>query len=169
MKKDYVLVAYASKYGSTAEIAHKIGETIAKNGTPVDIFEVRDVPELKKYTAVVLGSAVYIGRWRKDAVRFMKIHEKELSEKKVWIFSTGPTGKGEPVKLLEGWDFPSGLKPVAERINPRDITVFHGAVDVSKLNSLHKYMVGKVKVPVGDFRDWKIIVEWAESISMEMR
>jgi menaquinone-dependent protoporphyrinogen oxidase len=165
MKENYVLVTYASKYGSTAEIAEKIGETIANKNFHVDVLEVRQVADLKKYGAVVLGSAVYIGRWRKDAVRFMKIHEKELSEKKVWIFSTGPTGTGDPVQLLEGWDFPESLKPVAEKIQPRDITVFHGAVDTEKLSRLHKYMVGKVKAPVGDFRDWKRIVEWAENIT----
>jgi menaquinone-dependent protoporphyrinogen oxidase len=165
MKENYVLVTYASKYGSTAEIAEKIGETITNKNFHVDVLEVRQVADLKKYGAVVLGSAVYIGRWRKDAVRFMKIHEKELSEKKVWIFSTGPTGKGDPVQLLEGWDFPESLKPVAEKIQPRDITVFHGAVDTEKLSRLHKYMVGKVKAPVGDFRDWKRIVEWAENIT----
>ena len=164
MKKD-ILVAYASKYGSTAEIAKKIGEVLTQKGLSVKVAEVKNVHDLSSYRAVILGSAVYIGRWRKDAVRFMKAFETDLREKKVWIFSTGPTGNGDPVELLVGWDFPTSLKPIAEKIKPEDIIVFHGAVDMEKLNRLHRYMVNKVKAPAGDFRVWADIIAWAEGIA----
>ena len=159
-----VLVVYASKYGSTAEIAEKIGEVLTKKGLSVKVTEVNNVHDLSTYRAVILGSAVYIGRWRKDAIRFMKVFEKDLIGKKVWIFSTGPTGEGDPVELLEGWDFPKSLKPIVEKVQPEDIKVFHGAVDMEKLNGLHRYMVKKVKAPVGDFRVWDDIIAWAEGI-----
>ena len=152
-------------YGSTAEIARKIAEVIAGKGIEVQLSEIKQAPDLREFSVVVLGSAVYIGRWRKDAVRFMKVHEKELAEKQTWIFSTGPTGKGDPVELLEGWDFPKNLKPLAKRINPVNTTVFHGAVDPEKLSGMHKYMLGKVKVPVGDFRVWDEIEKWAIQIA----
>ena len=167
--KHNILITYASRYGSTAEIAERIGAVISRNGLNARVAEVREVYDLKEYTAVVIGSAVYVGRWRKDAIRFMKVHEKDLSEKDVWIFSTGPTGTGDPVKLLEGWKMPKALEPVVSRIRPKDITVFHGAVDPEKLSGLHRFMVKKVEAPVGDFRDWEAIEAWAGIISDSLK
>jgi menaquinone-dependent protoporphyrinogen oxidase len=67
-----VLVTYASKYGATAEIAEKIGEVLRQEGVPADVLPVKQVDDLTPYTAVILGSAVYIGRWRKEAVKFLE-------------------------------------------------------------------------------------------------
>jgi menaquinone-dependent protoporphyrinogen oxidase len=163
-----VLVSYASKYGSTAEIATQIGNTLTENGLETDVLEVKEVHDLGAYDAIVLGSAVYIGRWRKDAVRFVKMHEKALVEKRVWIFSTGPTGQGDPVKLLEGWKFPKKLERSADRIKPEDIAVFHGAVDPAKLSGIQRYMIRKTDVPTGDFRQWETITTWAKNIADEL-
>ena len=164
-----VLVAHASKYGSTAEIAEKIGEVLNKAGVPAEVLPVKQVKDLTNYTAVVLGSAAYIGRWRKEAVKFLKSNEKWLAERPVWIFSSGPAEKGEPVQLLKGWKYPGKVQPYIDRIKPRDITVFHGVVDTNKLNALEKYMIKMVKSPFGDFRDWDAIAAWAVKIVDELK
>ncbi len=83
----------------------------------------------------------------------------------VWLFSSGPTGEGDPVKLLEGWRIPGAVEPIVDRIQPKDIVVFHGDVNVEKLNFIEKSMVKNVKVPVGDFRDWDAITSWAVAIA----
>ena len=160
-----VLVTYASKYGATEEIAQKIGEVLTGAGLLTDVMPVKQVSDLSGYDAVILGSAVYIGQWRKEAVKFLKANEITLTERPVWLFSSGPTGEGDPVELLQGWQFPKGQQEIADRIQPRDIFVFHGDVDTNKLNSLHKWMIGKVDAPVGDFRDWEAIISWASSIA----
>jgi menaquinone-dependent protoporphyrinogen oxidase len=159
-----VLVTYASKYGSTAEIAGKIGEVLRQNGLTTEVLPAKQVRDLGAYHAVVLGSAVYIGQWRKEAVRFLEKNAEGLAQRATWIFSSGPTGEGDPVELLQGWTFPPKIRPIAESIQPRDIVVFHGNVDVNRLNFLHKWMIDKVESPVGDFRDWDAITAWAESI-----
>ena len=164
-----VLVTYASKYGATAEIAQKIGETLIKASLSTDVSPAKQVRSLLEYDAVILGSAVYIGQWRKEAVQFLKSNENILGQKQVWLFSSGPTGEGDPVKLLEGWKFPKGQQEIADRIQPRDIVVFHGKVDTNKLNFLHKWMASKVEAPVGDFRDWDVITSWALSIAKEIK
>ena len=92
-----ILVAYATKYGATAEIAEKIGQVLDEAGVPVDVVPVKKVKALDSFSAIVLGSAVYIGRWRKEAVNFLKKNEKALTERDVWLFSSGPTGEGDPV------------------------------------------------------------------------
>lgn len=164
-----ILVTYATKYGATAEIADKIGQVIRQAGLPLDVLPADRVADLSPYKAVVLGSAVYVGRWRKEAVTFLKANEKVLAEKFVWLFSSGPTGMGNPIELMKGWRFPKDLQHIADRIQPQDITLFHGAVDLKKLNRLHKWMVKKVESPIGDFRDWNAITAWAKAIADELK
>jgi menaquinone-dependent protoporphyrinogen oxidase len=161
-------VAYATKYGATAEIAQKIGEAFRQAGLAADVRPVAGVGDLRPYGAVVLGSAVYIGQWRKEAAKFLQAHEAELAEKPVWLFSSGPTGEGDPVELTQGWKFPGKLQPIADRIGPRDIALFHGATDPDKLNFIERWMLKNVKTAVGDFRDWEAITSWARTIAEEL-
>jgi len=164
-----VLVAYATKRGATAEIAEKIGEVLRNNGLQVDVLPAGQDRDITLYTAVVLGSAAYIGQWRKEAVTLLKENEKILSTIPVWVFSSGPTREGDPVELLKGWLYPNGLKQVIERIKPRGITVFHGAVSRDKMNFLERLMLKNVKSPIGDFRDWDAIAAWAGAIADELK
>ena len=164
-----VLVAYATKHGATEEIAEKIGEVIRSAGPVVDVLPADRVSDLTPYEAVVLGSAVYVGQWRKQAVRFLKANEEKLSELSVWIFSSGPTGEGDPVELLKSWRFPEGLQAVLDRVQPRGIAVFHGAVDPKELGFVEKRMIKMVKAPSGDFRDWRAITAWSASIADSLK
>lgn len=159
-----VLVAYATKYGATAEIAEKIGDVLREANFSTEVMPVKEVNDIIQYQAVILGSAVYIGKWRKDAVKFLEANEKELTARAVWLFSSGPPGEGDPVELLDGWRFPEAQGPIADRIQPRDIAVFHGEVNLDKLNFFEKWVSTKVKSPMGDFRDWEAISAWAASI-----
>ncbi len=169
MMDKQVLVAYGTKYGATAEIAERIGEVLRQAGLQADVLPADRVGDLGAYTAVVLGSAVYIGQWRKEAVKFLKDHETALAGKLVWLFSSGPSGEGDPVELLQGWQLPGKLQPVADRIGPRDVAVFHGAVDVNKLSFFEKWIVKNVKTPTGDYRDWEAITAWATAIAEELQ
>ena len=161
----HVLVTYATKHGATVGIAEKIGEVLQEAGLPTDVMPVKQVKDLSPYSAVVLGSAVYIGRWRKEAVKFVEKNEKELAERDVWFFSSGPTDEGDPVELVEGWTFPEKLQPAADRIQPHDIAVFHGVLDPDTLNFIERTMLSKMDVPEGDFRDWEMITAWATAVA----
>jgi menaquinone-dependent protoporphyrinogen oxidase len=156
-----VLVAYGSKYGATAEIAEKIGETLRQAGLDVDVTPVKSAGPVSDYQATVIGSAVYIGQWRKEVGNFLRNNEELLCERPVWLFCSGPPNKGDPVELLKGWRYPQGLAPLIERLKPRDIAVFHGRVDLAKMNFFYKWMVNRTKTPAGDFRDWNAIAGWA--------
>ena len=160
-----ILVAYASKYGATEGIAQKIGEVLTSAGWQVDVLPAERAKNLESYTAVVLGSGVYIGKWLKDAAKFLEANENALAQRPVWLFSSGPLEAGDPVALLKGWLIPTGLQPVVDRIQPRQITVFHGCVDMEKLNFIDKFMLTNIKSPVGDYRDWDAISAWAEGIA----
>jgi menaquinone-dependent protoporphyrinogen oxidase len=161
-----ILVSYASKYGATQEIAEKIGGTLQKAGLQVDVKPVASVQGLDQYQATILGSAIYIGKWQKEAVVFLQTNEKTLAGRPFWLFSSGPTGTGDPVELLDGLRVPVALQPVVDRIHPSDITVFHGFINPEKLNFMEKFAIKNiVKKPMGDFRDWDAIVAWANTVA----
>jgi menaquinone-dependent protoporphyrinogen oxidase len=160
-----VLVAYATKYGATAEIAEKIGQVLRGAGLDADVLPVDRVGDLPSYKAVILGSAAYVGSWRKQAAAFLKANEKVLAGQLVWLFSSGPTGEGDPLELTQGWRLPKALQPIADRIQPRDIALFHGAVFREKLSLIEKWMIKMVNAPAGDFRDWEAIAAWATAIA----
>jgi menaquinone-dependent protoporphyrinogen oxidase len=165
-----ILVTYASKYGATKEIAQKIGEVLRQAGLLVDVLPVDGMRDLSSYNAVILGSAVYVGRWQKESAEFLRSNEKTLASRPVWIFSSGPTGEGDPVELVEGQRLPAALQPIADRIQPRDIAVFHGYINPSKINFIEKWSIKSlVKKPFGDFRDWEAITSWATSIAETMK
>jgi menaquinone-dependent protoporphyrinogen oxidase len=164
-----VLIAYATKYGATAEIAEKIGQVLGQAGLSTDVKPVKLVRDLSPYQAVVLGSAVYIAQWRKEAVKFLQANEKRMAEMPVWLFSSGPVGEGDPVELLNGWRLPKAVQPIVDRIEPRGITVFHGYINVEKMNFLERGMIKNVGSPTGDFRDWETITSWANAIADELK
>lgn len=164
-----VLVAYGTKHGATAEIAERIGRVLRQAGLSADVRPAARVADITPYKAVILGSAVYIGQWRRDAAKFLKAYEEGLAARPVWLFSSGPTGEGDPVELTKGWRFPKKLQPVADRIRPRDLALFHGALDPKKMSPLEKWMIKNVKAPLGDYRDWEAVVSWAGSIATALK
>jgi menaquinone-dependent protoporphyrinogen oxidase len=160
-----VLVAYATKYGATEEIAKQIGQTLQETGLSVEVKPAEQVGYVAAYDAIVLGSAVYAGMWRKEAANLLTEKESELMDRPVWLFSSGPTGEGDPVELMKGWRFPENLQPVADRIGPRDIAFFMGELNLNKLNLPEKMIIKAMKAPTGDYREWEVIKGWAKEIA----
>jgi menaquinone-dependent protoporphyrinogen oxidase len=159
-----VLIAYASKHHATKGIAFVIGKYLEDNGLKVDILAADKVDDIGHYDAVVLGSAIYAGRWQSEAVDFIKNRVDELLRLPVWVFSSGPTGEGDPVELVKGVLYPAALEDYMTQIQPRDITVFHGKLDKEELALWERLIVTGVKAPVGDYRNWGQIQEWAGKI-----
>lgn len=162
---DGVLVAYASKHGSTGEIAQQIGAVLRDAGLSVVVAPVGEATDLTPYSAVVLGSAVYMGRWRSEASGFVTRHADQLAARETWIFSSGPTDDGDPVELTDGWTFPKSLQATIERIEPRDVKLFHGKLDRDELGVFERWIVRAVKAPMGDYRDPATIAAWARDIA----
>jgi hypothetical protein len=87
-----VLIAYSSVHGSTAEIARALALTLCRTGFDVDVVPVAEVQDVSGYDSVVLGSAVYGGKWRKDALEFLDRFTPVLSHRDIWLFQSGPLG-----------------------------------------------------------------------------
>ena len=164
-----VLVAYATKYGSTAGIAAKIGNVLNDRGMRVDVCPMSDVEDLSAYDAFVLGSAVYIGRIRKDARRFLKTNVSTLSSRPTWLFSSGPTDEDEEFDVrMSGWYAPASVRELVATIKPREKRVLSGAIDPTRTSGLDKWMLDRVGAKQVDARDWNEIAEWADEIALDL-
>jgi len=156
-----ILVAYASKHGATGGIAQHIARSLSEAGKEAETRSVTEVDDLGEPEAVVIGSAVYAGSWRKEAVEFVDAHAEELARLPVWLFSSGPLGE----QVADDEEQPKQLAEIRERISPRGHKVFFGALDAGKLSFGERMIVKAVKAPEGDFRNWDEIAGWANGIA----
>lgn len=164
-----VLVAYASKHGSTAEIAEKIGTVLKEDGIDVAVMPVKEVKDPTVYGAVVLGSAAYYGRWRGEAVKFLKTNAIQLAGMPVWLFMSGPTGKGDPMELLKGVLYPASMQPVIDAVKPREVAAFHGNSSPENFGGWERWILRRVGGDAADFRDWNAITAWARGIAGKLK
>ena len=160
-----ILVAEASRHGSTLAIAQALAHAL-QEGLPDSTVEVRAVDDtlaVAPYDAVVLGSAVYMGRWLEPARRFARRHAGELLHKPVWLFSSGPTGE----MPKEGAE-PHDAADIAQEVDARGHEVFLGRLDREDLGLAERAVVGVVHAPYGDFRDWPAVQAWGRRIAAEL-
>ncbi|HEX2620005.1 MAG TPA: flavodoxin domain-containing protein [Phototrophicaceae bacterium] len=164
----HVLVTYASKYGSTAEIAAAIATTLKADNIKVDLYPVQQIELLSPYDAVIVGSAIYAGHWLHDAAEFLKRFEDELSQIPVWLFSSGPTSDEDMQRILKDASFPKELLPLTDHITPRDIAMFHGKISMRSLNLAERLIIRAMHVTPGDFREWDEVKQWTLHIREEI-
>lgn len=160
-----VLVTYASEHGGTAQIAQTIAKVLRQFNLEVTSRRMEEIDNLGVYEAIVLGSAVYLGDWLPEAQKFLNKYQKQLAQVPLWLFSSGPTGSDDPVKLLNGELVPPALADLVESIHPREIRVFHGKIDLRRLPPKDREIIKAAGVPRGDYRDWASIKLWATEIS----
>jgi menaquinone-dependent protoporphyrinogen oxidase len=159
-----ILIAVASKHGSTREIADVIAEELGAQNLTSDLQEAGEVGQITGYDAVILGSAIYAGNWLPEAKRFAEQFQTELSKLPVWLFSSGPLGADNP----KPHDDPARLAAPMGEVKIRDHKVFVGKLDAATLGFAERMIVKAVKAPTGDFRDWKAIRGWARSIATQL-
>lgn len=169
-----ILVAYATTYGSTQEVAKAVAETLRTGGLKVDVQPARSVRALEGYRAVVLGAPLYIWRWHKDARGFLRQHQQALTGRPVAVFALGPTGSRTDEKEWQG------ARTVLEQelsrhpwLKPVAVELFGGKYDPAKLRFAHRLMAVLPgtplhNMPAADFRDWTAIRAWASGLAAEL-
>jgi menaquinone-dependent protoporphyrinogen oxidase len=155
-----VLVTAASSHGATTNIASVIGGTLHVHGLEVDVVPLADVKTLDGYDAVILGSGVYTGHWLREALSFARRHRKQLAQKSVWLFSSGPIG--DPPRPLEE---PAGIAELVEATSALGHKLFAGRLRYDELNLVEKMVARTIHAPDGDFRNWRDIHAWADEIA----
>jgi menaquinone-dependent protoporphyrinogen oxidase len=160
-----ILVAVASKHGSTREIAEAITEELRNSSLDVDLHDVNEVRDISHYNAIILGSAIYVGSWLPEAKRFAEQYQEGLLKVPVWLFSSGPLGVENPRPP----DDPDKLASAVGEVRARDHKVFVGQLDPAKLGLGERLLAKVVGAPAGDFRDWDAIRVWARGLATELR
>lgn len=154
-----VLVAYATKMGSTAEIAAAIGTELRAHGHQVEVRNVAEVTSIAGYDTVVLGSAIYVRRWRPEAVRFLRKHAEELRNRQVWLFHSGPVGPDKDQEQA----MPRNVRRLAQRIGAEPAMTFAGRLEPDSAKGfLARWLAGDL---AADSRDWLLIKDWAADVA----
>ena len=122
---------------------------------------------MEGYDAIVLGSAVYMRRWRREARRFLEQHAGELATTPFWIFSSGPVG--DPEQRDPTWEEPAKVIALAERLGVREHVVFGGSVPAHPTSFVQKSMARNTPEEFRDLRDWDEIRAWARRIAESLR
>ncbi|HOU15062.1 MAG TPA: flavodoxin domain-containing protein [Anaerolineae bacterium] len=157
-----VLVTHATRAGSTAEIAAVIGETLAERGFHVDVKSIKSQPSLDGYTAVILGSAIRMGNWLPEMVKFIQANQAALAAMPTALFTVHMLNTGEDADSRAAREAYTAsvraLLPDAENV------FFTGLMDFSRLSPLDRFISGMVKAVEADHRDWDAIRRWAEAV-----
>ena len=164
---DSILVAYATRYGSTQEVAEAVAETLRESGLEVDLQPMREVRSLEGYGAVVVGAALYMYRWHKDARRFLSRHRKALVELPVAVFALGPVK--DPRDEEEWQNSRDQLdKELAKHawLKPVAVEILGGKFDPALLRFPLNVFAGSE--PASDIRDWEAIGAWAGDLADEL-
>lgn len=166
-----ILVAYASRAGSTGGVAQAIGQTLAECGAAVEVRRMQDVTDLTPYQAVVAGSAIRGAKWLPEAMQFVSTHRAALARKPfaaflVCITLAMPNGATAQYRQFVA-DF---MKPVRAMVRPVSEGLFAGVLDASKLPLIPEGLQMRVlsattRTPQGDYRDWDAIRAWATGLS----
>lgn len=154
-----VLVAVASRHGSTREMAHVIADELRAAGLDVDCQEAQEVTDVAGYDAAVIGSAVYMGSWQPDALRLVERHREGLAGIPVWLFSSGPLGPDDPRFR------PRQVPDLMQATHARDHRIFPGRLEARTLSLGERLAVRAVRAPAGDLRDWAAVRGWAREIA----
>lgn len=153
-----ILVAYATSRGSTLEVAEAVATTLRRRGADVDVEPAADVASIDGYDGVVLGGALYTGRWHADARRFLARHRRALEALPVAVFALGPRTLAPADVAASRKQLDRALARTPE-LEPCAVAVFGGAIDPAKLRFPFNRM------PASDARDWDAVEAWAEAVA----
>lgn len=162
-----LLVAYATRYGSTKDVAEKIAATLREGGAVVDVQTAEQAQSLDGYRAVVVGAPLYMFNWLKAARRFLSRNRTALERVPVAVFALGPTEDRE-----KDWQETHGqLDKVMARfpwLTPVAIELFGGKFDPARLTFPYTLIPALKRMPVSDIRDWDAIRTWARGLGQKL-
>jgi menaquinone-dependent protoporphyrinogen oxidase len=158
-----VLVSVASRHGGTLEMGAAVAQVLRDAGHEVDEIVPDEVEHVDRYGAVVLGSAVYVGRMALGMRDLVDRQAGQLRGRPVWLFWSGPVGDPPAPGAT-----PDDVASVATTVGARDVRMFSGRLERDELNISERALVALVHAEAGDFRDLDVVREWAAGIAGEL-
>jgi menaquinone-dependent protoporphyrinogen oxidase len=152
-----VLVAYATKHGSTQEVAEAVAATLRGCGHVVEVVAAGDAKDVDGHDLVVLGGALYVGRLHRDAIRFLERHRRALSDVRLAVFALGPKTTADSEMAASRGQLERALDRFRE-LEPVSIAVFGGVIDPAGLRFPFS------RLSASDARDWDAVRAWAREL-----
>lgn len=163
-----VLVGYATRYGSTREVAESVAATLREHGLAVDVQPLEEVRSLDGYGAVVLGAPLFMFHWHQDALRFLARGREALMQRPVALFALGPTHDPHDEKEWQAsWEQLNKELASFPWLAPVALEMFGGKFDPAALRFPLKQLAGKA--PASDVRDWPAIRAWAADLAAKLK
>jgi menaquinone-dependent protoporphyrinogen oxidase len=159
--RDRVLITYATRHGSTAEVAGAIAQSLWKAGISADLLPMQDVVAVEHYRAVIVGSPLYRKKLLPEAVAFVAGHSGALAARPVAAFVTGSTlsdAKGRAVA-------DRALDALRARVAITETGFFPGCLNPERLPLSERLMAMVAGIPAEDLRDWRQISAWAAGLT----
>jgi menaquinone-dependent protoporphyrinogen oxidase len=163
-----VLVAYATRYGSTREVAEAVAATMREQGLTVDLAPAPEARTIEAYQMVVLGAPLYMFHWHKDALHFLERYRAALSARPVAIFALGPVH-------ADGKEFQEARQQLDKELakvlwlTPKSIAIFGGKLDPATFTFPHNLIPGMRNMAPSDVRDWAAIRAWAVDLATQLQ
>ncbi len=159
-----LLITYATRAGSTAEVVTAIGESLASRGLTVDVKPVKENPSLKGYDGVIMASAIRTGNWLPEAVEYVKANQQVLKSMPVALVTVHMNNTGDDeASTTARLAYLNSVRPL---LNPHDEVFFSGAIKIEKLSMLDRLVLKMVKATVEDKRDWNKIRNWQPALNL---
>ena len=160
-----ILIAYASEYGSTNEVAKYMGNILCQKGNKVDVRWIQNINNLDHYDSVIIGSPIQYDTWIPDTIKFITKYQDSLSKLEVSYFFTCLTlSKKTKQTELQANEYATDLYKLIPKIKPKSIGQFAGVLDYSKMSFLSKVIFKSgffiLGVKEGDYRNWADIKFW---------
>lgn len=161
-----ILVTYATYYGSTADVAKAVGETLAGHGYSVDVLPVKEVNELNEYSAAIVGSAIRGGKIHNDILRFLEENETPLGKIPVAYFVCCMTMREDnPETRYQAEGYLAEVFNKISNVRPISIGFFGGVLEYKRMDWLARLVVKALRAPEGDYRNWDAIIHWSDDIA----
>ncbi len=164
-----IAVAVASKHGATKEIGHAVVERLRELGHDVTEHDMASTSaeDLDEAEALVLGGAVYFGRWPNEANDLVDDLADRVDGRPVWLFSSGPVAPdGEPTSVEESTIAIDGTMTA---LDAREHVMFGGRLDKTVLSFVERAVARALRAPDADTRDWDTIRSWADHVDEALR
>ena len=162
-----ILIAFATRAGSTQEVAKEIADVFCAKGLEVDVLPVKKVKSLDPYRAVILGSAIRAAHWLPEAIQFVENNRSELDKIPTAFFTVSLTLSENTEENLR--KVASYVDPVRSLSRPDLEGFFPGKMDPKALSVPTRIMIKAMKTREGDFRDWDAVRAWAEEAFSKLK
>jgi menaquinone-dependent protoporphyrinogen oxidase len=161
-----ILIAYATRYGSTAEVAQAIARALRSPERSVDVMPAAQVSSVDGYDAVIVGSAVRFGTWLDEAHAFLRRHRAALAARPLAFFTLHMQAAASDAGRAQQAAYTSAARAI---VVPGEEAFFLGALRPERLSFLDRMAVRMVGAPLKDLRDWAAIDAWAQALPTRLR